>query len=201
MGTTESDDNVMQSILKAAESGSASGAGIPPVEQWNPDHCGQMDMVIRKDGTWWHEGTRITRERLVKLFSRVLRKDEDGKIYLVTPHEKIEIEVEAAPFLAVRVDKVERDGETVIVFTTNFDDSVALGEDHPLRIEIGEDGEPEPYVLVRGRLEALLTRPAFYELVNMAETARDNAGRMVLSVTSQGQRFELGEVDPGKVEE
>lgn len=193
MGTTESDDNVMQSILKAAEGHGDAVNGLPPVETWNPDHCGKMDMVIRRDGSWWHEGTRITRDRLIHLFSRILRKDADGKTYLVTPIEKIEIKVEAAPFLAVRVDQVARDGLSTIVFTTNFEESVALGPDHLLRVEIGPDGEPEPYIHVRGRLEALITRAAFYELVNLAQTESTSDGRSRLFVSSQGCRFELGE--------
>ena len=189
MGRSQSDDDVMQSLVKAAEGG---GQGLPPVEKWNPDHCGKMDMVIRRDGSWWHEGTRITRERLVRLFSRILRKDENGKTYLVTPVEKIEIEVEAAPFIAIRLD-VEGEGEDQkIAFLTNMGEAVIAGPDHPIRVEIGEDGEPEPYVHVRANLEALINRATFYDLAERAVEGRGKAGKPVMGVWSGGVFFELG---------
>ena len=141
---------------------------LPPVETWNPEHCADIGMEIRADGSWWHEGTKFSREKLVRLFSTILRKDADGSTYLVTPYEKVIVHVEDAPFLAVRVDAAEADGERVIVVTTNLGDFVEIGSDNPLRVETDpETGEPSPYVLVRGRLEAKLTRPAFYELVEI----------------------------------
>jgi hypothetical protein len=183
---------LMQSLLKAAES---SGEGLPPVETWNPTHCDTMDMVIRRDGSWWHEGRRITRERLVKLFARILRKDDDGVHYLVTPVEKQAVQVEAAPFVAVRVDSCEEAGEPVLIFTTNLGDVVVAGPDHPVRVDIDPDtGEPEPFILIRGRLEALINRPAFYELVERAEI-RDVDGTKTLFIRSRGQEFELGRAE------
>lgn len=136
----------------------------------------------------------MTRQRLVHLFSRVLRKDADGKIYLVTPIEKIEITVEAAPFLIVRVDRVDTDDGQAVVCTTNFGDHVAIGPDHPLRIDLQDDGQPDPYVLVRGRLEGLFTRSAFYDLVDMAEIQSDEKGVDQLVLRSHGQDFSLGAV-------
>ena len=164
---------------------------LPPVETWNPEHCADIGMEIRADGSWWHEGTKFSREKLVRLFSTILRKDADGSTYLVTPYEKVIVHVEDAPFLAVRVDAAEADGERVIVVTTNLGDFVEIGSDNPLRVETDpETGEPSPYVLVRGRLEAKLTRPAFYELVEMAEVVD---GELV--VRSHGERFSLGRMD------
>lgn len=166
-----------------------AGAGdkrLPPVDQWNPSHCGDIGMEILADGTWKHEGTRITREPLVRLFASILRKDEDGATYLVTPGEKIVVRVEDAPFVAVRVDR-HGEGETqTLAFTTNVGDVVTAGPEHPLRVSY-ERGEPRPYVLARGRLEARVLRAPWCELVEWAE-ARE--GR--LRVRSGGVWFELG---------
>ncbi|MCR5873255.1 DUF1285 domain-containing protein [Phenylobacterium sp. J426] len=156
--------------------------GLPPVHLWNPERSGQIDIVIRKDGSWVHEGGEIKREALVRLFSTILRKDPDGT-WLVTPVEKLKITVEDAPFVAVRVDRVGG----ALRFTTNVGDEVEAGPDHPIRVEMGEGGEPRPYVHVRGGLEALISRPAFYELAEVAEE-RDGA----LGVVSNGQFFEVG---------
>ena len=181
------EQNAMQSLLKAAES-----QAYPPVERWNPDYCGEMDMVIRRDGSWWHEGVRIGRERLIRLFCRILRKDEDGHTYLVTPAEKIRITVEAAPFLAVRVDVTGEGQDQRIAFLTNMDDAVVAGPEHPLRVELGPQGEPDPYIHIRGRLEALITRAAFYDLAELAVEGVDQDGVPVMGVWSQGAFFPLG---------
>lgn len=168
----------------------ANGAtrGPPPVEKWNPSHCGDIGMEILADGTWRHEGTRITREALVRLFASILRKDEDGLTYLVTPVEKILVRVEDAPFVAVRADRHGEGRAQTLLFTTNVGDVVAAGPEHPLRVEM-RGGEPRPYLHVRGRLEARILRAPFYELVEWSE-ARE--GR--LGVWSQGAWFELGAV-------
>lgn len=191
MAGSPPDQNAMQSLIEAAESAAAEG-GYPPVERWEPDYCGEMDMVIRRDGSWWHEGTRIGREKLIRLFSRILRKDADGETYLVTPVEKIQIKVEAAPFLAVRVDAAGEGREQRIAFLTNMDDAVVAGADHPLRVELGPDGEPDPYVHIRGRLEALITRAAFYDLAELAVEGVDQAGKPCMGVWSRGVFFPLG---------
>lgn len=165
---------------------------LPPVHLWTPERSADIQMEIRADGSWWHEGSRIKRERLVKLFSRILRKDPDGQIYLVTPYEKVIVHVEDAPFIAVRVDRVGEPGRVQgLTFTTNLGDVVLAGDAHPIRVETDpETLEPSPYVLVRDGLEAKLSRPVFYELAEMAEAYEGSAEQ--LGVWSQEQFFELG---------
>jgi len=181
----------LTSLIKLAR---AQGAGdnALPVDKWNPEYCGEMDMVIRSDGSWWHEGTRITRAPLVKLFSSILRKDDDGHHYLVTPVEKIQIQVEIAPFLAIRVDVEGKGKDQRLFFTTNMDEVVEAGPDRPLRVLTDpETLEPTPLILVRGRLEAMLVRPVFYELVEYAREVETPDG-MQLGVYSGGSFFPLG---------
>jgi uncharacterized protein len=173
----------LEGLAKAA--GQAPGRGLPPVHLWNPTYRGEIDIVIRRDGSWWHEGAPITRAALVRLFSTILRRDPDG-YWLVTPVEMLKIRVEDAPFLAGRLDAAP----DALSFTTNVGDTVEAGPDHPIRVETAADGEPRPYVHVRGGLEALITRPVFYELVEMAET-RD----ATLGVISRGAWFPLGAAD------
>ncbi|MGK9053818.1 DUF1285 domain-containing protein [Neorhizobium petrolearium] len=158
-------------ISRASEQSGAGKRGLPPVEAWNPPFCGDIDMEIRADGTWFYMGTPIGRAPLVRLFSTVLRKDEDGGTYLVTPVEKVGIRVADAPFLAVEMQVAERDGNPVLTFRTNVGDVVEAGAEHPLRFEItGENRELKPYLLVRGRLEALVSRAVMYDLVELGET-------------------------------
>ena len=177
----------LDGVIAAARQ--APGRGLPPVHLWNPAHCGEIDIVIRKDGSWVHEGGVIGREALVRLFSTVLRKDADG-VYLVTPHEKLRITVEDAPFVAVRVD---REGEA-LRFLTNVGDQVEAGPEHPIRVQTDAAGEPRPYLTVRGGLEALITRPVFYELVELAEE-RSSAGAVELGVASNGAWFPIGAIE------
>lgn len=163
---------------------------LPPVDQWNPEHCADIGMEIRKDGSWWHEGTVFKRQKLVDLFSTILRKDADGSTYLVTPYEKVIVHVEDAHFIGVRIDLARKNDLPVIVVTTNIGESVEVSADHPLRVEIDpETQEPSPFVLIRGRLEAKLARPAFYELVDMAEEKNGE-----LLVSSHGETFSIGSV-------
>lgn len=170
----------------------AHGDGLPPVEKWHPEYCGEMDMVIRRDGSWWHEGTQITRAPLVKLFSTVLRKDEDGETYLVTPVEKIQIKVECAAFLAVRVNAQGSGKSQRLFFTTNMDGVVELGASHALSVETDTKTlEPTPLIHIRGRLEALLLRSVFYELVALAIEIKTKDG-MQLGVYSNDLFFPLG---------
>jgi hypothetical protein len=157
-------------ISRAAEQSGSGKRGLPPVDKWNPPFCGDLDMEIRADGTWFYMGTPIGRAPLVRLFSTVLRKDEDGRTYLVTPVEKVGIRVVDAPFLAVEMQVSERDGEPVLTFRTNVGDVVEVGADNPLRFAtVGEDRQLKPYLLVRGRLEALVSRPVMYDLVERGE--------------------------------
>ena len=173
--------DALASVAAAAQGDGRRGP--PPVHLWNPAHCGEIDIVIRRDGLWLHEGAPIRREALVRLFASVLRLDPDG-FHLVTPVEKLRIAVEDAPFLAVRTDRTA-DGWR---FLTNVGDEVEAGPDHRLRVETDPaTGEPAPYLHVRRGLEARLTRPVFYELVEAAE-ARDG----VYGVVSGGVWFPLG---------
>ncbi|MCA3573842.1 MAG: DUF1285 domain-containing protein [Aestuariivirga sp.] len=146
--------------------GEAKGLkGPPPVDQWNPPFCGDIDMRIAADGTWFYMNSPIGRKPLVRLFASVLRRDADGRYYLVTPVEKVGIRVDDAPFTAIRMT-VEGEGcNQTIRFETNVEDEVSVDEAHPLRFaEEQGTGGLKPYVLVRGRLEALVSRALFYDL-------------------------------------
>lgn len=151
----------------AASIRAAKGRGLPPVHLWNPAFCGDLDMRIARDGTWFYLGTPIGRPELVRLFSTILKK-EDGKYFLVTPVEKVGITVDDAPFVAVDFEVTGEDPEQVLTFTTNVGDTAAAGPDHPIRVERDpETGEPSPYVLIRANLEALIDRKSFYRLVDL----------------------------------
>jgi hypothetical protein len=193
----DQDDNFdkrgLQALVEAARaSGEKQGAGkpgLPPVHLWNPESCGDIDIRIRRDGLWLHEGSPIGRAELVRLFSTILRRDPDG-YWLVTPVEKLRIQVEDLPFRAVRVD---RRGEA-LVFTTDVGDEVEAGPDHLITVETdAATGEPAPRVHVRAALEARIARSVFYELVEMAEEVETVRGP-VLAVRSQGVDFPLGPV-------
>jgi len=175
-------------LAEGAAAGKAQGAG--------PDaSCGDFDMRIARDGTWYHEGAPIGRLPLVKLFSTVLHKDENGEFWLITPVEKGRIEVEDAPFTAVELTVEGSGPEQMLSFRTNIDDIVTAGPDHPIRVaEDPATGEPSPYILVRDRLEALILRPVFYHLVEFGEE-REVDGRRVLGVSSGGTFFALGGLD------
>jgi hypothetical protein len=154
----------------------ADEAKLPPVESWNPTHCGDSEMRIGRDGTWFHQGSPIGRPAMVKLFSTILRREPDGSHVLVTPVEKLDIHVEDAAFVAVEV-KSDGAGEARrLAFRLNTGDLVVAGADHPLRIEEKGDG-PHPYLAVRNGLEALVARSVYYELVHLAlEEATDPPG-------------------------
>lgn len=175
----------LEGVVAAAKQ--APSRGLPPVHLWNPSHCGDIDIRIRRDGVWFHEGTPIGREALVRLFSTVLRKDPDG-FHLVTPVEKMRITVEDAPFIAVRVDRV---GEA-LRFLTNVGDEVEAGPDNAIRVDADpKTGEPRPYLHVRRGLEARINRPVFYELVEMARERPTPEGPR-LGVESNGAWFPVG---------
>lgn len=171
-------------VARAGESG-----GPPPVDQWNPPFCGDLDMEIAADGTWFYLGTPIGRPALVKLFASVLRKDEDGRTYLVTPVEKIGIRVADAHFLAVEMHVGEREGMQVLTFRTHVGDVVEAGPDHPLRFELErETMGVKPYLHVRGRLEALVSRAVMYDLIELGEH-EDIDGVSMFVVRSNGVAF------------
>lgn len=150
--------------------------GPPPLHQWNPPFCGDIDMVIRRDGTWHYRGTPIGRPAMVRLFASILRREGD-RFVLVTPAEKVGIRVEDAPFVAVDCDAAGTGAAQVVTFTTSLGDRVDCGPDHPLRVA-GTADAPAPYVTVRPGLEARLDRKTFYRLADLCED--DGSGRFGL---------------------
>jgi len=173
--------------LASLQHDAAQGRALPPVERWNPPHCGDIDIRIGRDGTWYHQGTPFARRELVRLFSTILRKDPDG-FHLVTPAEKMRIRVDDAPFVAVLL-RVEGEGRTQrLIFTTNVGDETVAGPDNPIRVDTRETGEPSPYVHVRRGLEALIARSVYYDLV---ELGREWEGKF--GIWSGGVFFPLGE--------
>lgn len=182
----------LEALIARAAKG---GRGPAPVDKWEPDYCGELDMEIRRDGTWFYMGTPIGREALVRLFATVLRKDADGFTYLVTPVEKVRIRVEDAPFVAVEVAASGQGDAQVLTFRTNVGDVVEAGPEHPLRFE-DEDGTGgmKPYLHVRGRLEALVNRAMMYELVKLGEEA-DVEGVAMFVLRSHGEVFPVMRMD------
>ncbi|TNB49317.1 DUF1285 domain-containing protein [Martelella lutilitoris] len=165
-----------------------------PVEKWDPPFCGDLDMEIRRDGTWFYQGTPIGRAALAHLFSTVLRKDDDGETYLVTPVEKVRIRVEDAPFVAVTMTVSGKGEEQLLSVRTNMGDVVEIGAGHPLRFNVsGENAELKPYVRVRGRLEALFSRALTYDLVALGEEVEID-GRAMFAVRSAGALFPVMEM-------
>ncbi|WP_138421811.1 DUF1285 domain-containing protein [Maritimibacter alexandrii] len=170
----------------ASSAKKAAKGGLPPVDKWNPEFCGDLDMRIARDGTWFYLGTPIGRHELVKLFSSILRKDGDD-YFLVTPVEKVGITVDDAPFVAV---DFAREGDA-LRFVTNVEDEVLAGPDHPIRVvRDPETGEPSPYVNIRRNLEALIDRKSFYRLVEIGEHA-DHEGESWFGLRSQGAFFPI----------
>lgn len=191
-GSSTTDTAGLEALIARA---ARAGKGLPPVERWNPSFCGDLDIEIRSDGTWFYMGTPIGRMPLVQLFSSVLRKDDDGDTYLVTPVEKIRIRVEDAHFIAVEVDTRMVADEQVLTFRTNVGDVVEAGPDNPIRfVEDKETGGLKPYLLVRGRLEALVGRSVMYELAELGEEM-DVDGKLVFGVRSNGALFPMMPVD------
>jgi hypothetical protein len=167
----------------------ARGQALPPVELWQPPYCGDIGLKIRADGVWLYRDSPIRREALVKLFASVLRKEADGRTYLVTPAEKVDVAVEDAPFLAVEMETRGHGPGQELIFATNVGDVVACGPRHPLRFAVQEPGGGlKPYVLIRGRLEALLTRALVFDLAALS-VAHIRGGRPVAGVWSGAEFF------------
>nr|WP_304665360.1 DUF1285 domain-containing protein [Pseudomonas tremae] len=165
--------------------------GLPPVHLWHPDFCGDIDMRIARDGTWYYQGTPIGRKPMVRLFSTIMRRDGDD-YFLVTPVEKVGIKVDDAPFIAVSLEVVGEGEAQVLRFRTHVDDEAEAGPEHPLRVVTDpHTGEPAPYVLVRSNLEALIHRNVFYQLVDLA-VSREIDGQQWLGVWSHGTFFPIG---------
>ncbi|MFN3143788.1 MAG: DUF1285 domain-containing protein [Paracoccaceae bacterium] len=174
--------------LAASARAAKKGKGPPPVHLWNPPFCGDLDMRIARDGTWFYLGTPIGRPGLVRLFSSILKK-EDGRYFLVTPVEKVGITVDDAPFVAVDFEASGEGRDQVLTFTTHVDDVVAAGPEHPIRVvRDPETGEPSPYVHVRAGLEALIDRKSFYRLVDIG-TVEPHEGADWFGLWSGGAFF------------
>lgn len=177
----------LAALMERAGSPSKS---LPPVEKWNPPYCGDLDIHIASDGSWSYNGSPIAREALVRLFASVLRRDDDGKHYLVTPVERIGISVEDAPFLAVEMDVQGEKQSRELTLRTNVGDVVRVGEASPMWFEIAPENDGlKPYVRVRGRLNALFARPLLYQLSEFFEEHPSKPEKM--GVWSGGHFFEL----------
>jgi uncharacterized protein len=175
-----------------AKGGPAQRA-LPPVEKWNPPFCGDIDMRIARDGSWFYCGTPIGRPALVRLFSTILRKDRDGYV-LVTPAERVGIKVEDAPFLAVEMTVAHQGANQMLRFLTNVEDWVEAGAGHPIRFEKGAAGGIKPYIHVRGDLWALVTRALVLDLVGLGEIG-EHAGARCFGVVSAGSFFPMANAD------
>lgn len=177
----------VETLLSAAAE-AARSRGVPPVQLWNPPFCGNIDIEIRRNGNWFHQGTPITRASLVKLFASILRREGDD-FFLVTPHEKVGIRVEDAPFVAVDVNAAGEGNDQVLVFTTNVGDVVTAGPERPIRVRHDpKTGEPSPYILVRVNLEALIDRKTFYRLMELG-THHKHRGEIWFGLWSGGSFF------------
>jgi hypothetical protein len=192
-GSTPAGSTLIDNIISSNSSPAnrASGQKPPQRPRQIVDH-GDLDMKIARDGTWFYRGTPITRQRLVKLFASVLRREPDGSFWLITPAERGRVAVDDAPFLAVEVNSAGAGRDRRLSFRTNLDEIVAAGPEHPLRVETAANGEPEPYIVVRPGLEARLNRPVFYELVDLADTERGEGGGP-FGLWSGGVFFDLGD--------
>lgn len=193
-------------IKSASESPNATveasngNATTPDMEVFD-DLCGDLDLRIARDGTWFYHGSPIGRKPLVKLFSTVLRRDDAGDYWLITPAEKGRIEVDDVPFVAVEMDVMGQGKSQSITVRTNIDDIVTVGPENPLRVEINPDtGEPSPYVLVRDRLEARLNRPVYYQMAEICEQ-RCIDDQEIYGVWSNGAFFSLGPVEKSDANE
>jgi len=169
----------------------ASKKGPPPVHLWNPPFCGDMDMRIARDGTWFHEGTPIGRMPLVRLFASILKREGDD-YFLVTPIEKVGIVVEDAPFIAIDFEIEDTADGPVLIFETNVGDSVRAGDGHAISVTADPDtGEPSPYIHIRRDLHALIDRKSFYRLAELAEPGETAEGAQMV-VRSGGQTYAIG---------
>ena len=177
-----------EQVRAAAE----EGRGLPPIEKWNPELSGEIDIRIARDGSWYHEGEPIQREAIVRLFSTILRREDDGHYYLVTPVEKWRIQVEDTPLLAHTLE-VEGEGQDqLLAVTTNVGEKVLIGAEHPLEVGVYDsDGSPRPVVHVRRGLEARLVTAAYYELADLL-VGREGPDSPALGVWSGGQFFDVG---------
>src|SRR6201992_4076050 len=192
-GQTTTNLEGLTAAARDAGQADAAGKGLPPVHLWNPPFCGDLDMRIAADASWYYMGTPIGRPALVRLFSTTLKR-EDGKYFLVTPVEKVGIRVDDAPFLAVEMQKVNDERGRLLRFRTNVDDWVACDAAHRLRFEVAADGGLTPYLHVRADLWAKVTRAIYYDLVDMGEE-RMVDGRQMFGVASGGAFFAMADAE------
>ena len=167
--------------------------GLPPVDKWNPPFCGDIDLKILRDGRWMYMGTEIKRPAMVRLFSTILRLDSDGEYYLVTPVEKVRIQVEDTPFLIVSMDKLKKDNKTSLIFYTSLQDEIILTKKNPISIEVNDKNEPSPYILVRNNLRGLISRSVYYELIEYAQE-RTIEDKNFLTIESNNEIFKMFEI-------
>ncbi|PVZ86132.1 DUF1285 domain-containing protein [Serratia sp. S1B] len=181
--TSSHDDKNFKQITQYLKDGQQSHKrSIPPLDQWHPKHCGKMDLTIKSNGEWWHEGQRITRQSLIDLFSSVLWKENDT-FYLKTPAEQIEIAVEDAPLQISQVDQVNLDGKSYLQLTTTNQDIVIVDAEHPIFMQQYQ-GEWRAYVHVRFGLNALIQRSCFYHLIDYGILGENEQGDSILSLQS-----------------
>jgi hypothetical protein len=183
----------LTAAVKDVANAAPAGKGLPPVHLWNPPFCGDLDMRIAADGTWFYMGTPIGRLALVRLFSTILKR-EDGKHFLVTPVEKVGIRVDDAPFLAVEMLKERDDRDPVLRFRTNVDDWVTCDSSHRMRFKAAADGGLTPYLHVRADLWAKVTRALYYDLVDMGEEQVVD-GRPMFGIASSGEFFAMADAE------
>ena len=194
MNATPGDEDELAQRFEQVTRFDTTGSG-PPVEDWHPPLTGDLELFIARDGRWFYQGREMTRHELKKLFAGILRFEEDGAYYLVTPVEKYCIQVEDVPFIAMQLEVEGEGASQVLWFRTNLDDVFPLGADHPLVMRYrGVGAEQAPYVFVRRNLEGRVERNAFYHLVECAETQTIN-GKLHYGVSSQGHFFLLGPAD------
>ncbi|WP_180115921.1 DUF1285 domain-containing protein [Acinetobacter sp. YH12140] len=185
------DDRNLMNIAQYLKDGqSGHKRSIPPLDQWHPKHCGAMDLKVLANGEWWHDGQLIKRQALIDLFSTVLWK-EDGKFYLKTPVEQIEIQVEDEPLFVNQVDMLELENKRYIQFTTTTQDVIVVDDEHPIFMREYQ-GELRPYVHVRFGINALIQRAAFFHLVEMGELLENEKGESILVLQSGDLRLQLG---------
>lgn len=167
--------------------------GLPPLDQWHPELSGDMDMVIRRDGQWIFKGEPLGREAIVRLFSTILRREEDGEFYLVTPVEKWRIQVEDTPLLAHSLEVDGTGADQVLSLTTNVGETLEISDDHPLEVgQYPDSGEPRPVIKVRHGVEARIVTAAFYELADLV-VEKEEAGEAVYGVMSNGKFWKVGQ--------
>ena len=167
--------------------------GLPPVDKWNPPFCGDIDLKILRDGRWMYMGTEIKRPAMVRLFSTILRLDSDGEYYLVTPVEKVRIQVEDTPFLIVSMEKLKKENKTSLIFYTSLRDEIILTKKNPISIEVNDKNEPSPYILVRNNLRGLISRSVYYELIEYAQE-RTIEDKNFLTIESNNEIFKMFEI-------